>query len=461
MEFVQSERGKRKLIYDGYIYVKQKELANSVISYECEKRRHSNCKAKVKVFGNEVIDHVNEHTHAADICRPEVLFVREKIKSKAINTQETAQQIITQTVQSISEGASTQLPPVRHVRRAIRRYKQAASVPHPIPSNLTGMVIPSEYKMTADGEDFLLYDSGLSDQRMLVFSTAKNIRLLENSTDWFGDGTFKVVPELFYQLYTIHCLTSKRIIPCVYALLPNKQRATYQDLLQQLLTINPMLNPQSFLIDYEQAARSAIEEVFPNVTVKGCFFHLSQNIYRKVQSEGLQGKYQTDVNFALKIRMLPALAFIPSDEVVDAFETLQNTMPPEADPITDYFEDTYIGRTRRRNRRAPRFPVSMWNMYDRVVEDLPRTNNSLEGWHNHMQANITSFHPNIWKFLEVLKREQALTSVTINQVLAGHPAPPTRKRYQDLTGRIANIVQDYENRHVLDFLRGIAHNLQF
>lgn len=98
MEFVQSERGKRKLIYDGYIYVKQKELANCVISYECEKRRHSNSKSKVKVCGNEVVGHVNDHNHAADIHHPEVLFVRQEIKRKAINTQETAQQVITQTV---------------------------------------------------------------------------------------------------------------------------------------------------------------------------------------------------------------------------------------------------------------------------------------------------------------------------------------------------------------------------
>ncbi|XP_042212508.1 uncharacterized protein LOC121875325 [Homarus americanus] len=157
--------------------------------------------------------------------------------------------------------------------------------------------------------------------------------------------------------------------------------------------------------------------------------------------------------------MQPALAFIPQGEVIDAFEILQETMPPEADPAIDYFEDTYIGRQCRHYRRTPRFPVSMWNVYDRVDEDLPRTNNSLEGWHNHMQANITSFHPNIWKFLEVLKMEQALTSIAINQMIAEDPAPPKRKRYQDSTATIATIVEDFENHHVLDFLRGVAHNL--
>ncbi|XP_068246839.1 uncharacterized protein [Palaemon carinicauda] len=255
MEFVKGERGKMKLIYEGYIYVEQKELANNVTSYECEKHRHNNCKAKVKVCENEVVGYVNDHT------RREVLLVKQEIKAKSIATEETAQQIISQTVELISSGAATQLPPVRHIRRAIRRYKQAAGAPHPIPSNLADMVIPSEYKKTSSGEDFLLYDSGLNEQRILLFSPPTNISLLEKSDNWFGDGTFKIVPELFYQLYTIHCLTSERVIPCVYALLPNKRQAAYEDIHQQLLTINPRLNPKTFLIDFE--AFEKLQEMLP------------------------------------------------------------------------------------------------------------------------------------------------------------------------------------------------------
>lgn len=159
--------------------------------------------------------------------------------------------------------------------------------------------------------------------------------------------------------------------------------------------------------------------------------------------------------------MIPALAFVPQHDVINAFEILQEHLPSEADPIIDYFEDVYVGRVRRNRRGSPSFPISMWNMYDRVLEDLPRTNNSLEGWHNRLQSNISACHPNIWKFLQVLKKEQALNEVIINQMLAGQQGPPKRKKYQDLSTRITNLVRDYENRDVLDFLRGVAHNLQF
>ena len=49
MEFSFTERGTRKLIRNGYQYVKQKDLANGLRSWECIERRKGNCEAKVKL----------------------------------------------------------------------------------------------------------------------------------------------------------------------------------------------------------------------------------------------------------------------------------------------------------------------------------------------------------------------------------------------------------------------------
>ncbi len=45
------------------------------------------------------------------------------------------------------------------------------------------------------------------------------------------------------------------------------------------------------------------------------------------------------------------------------------------------------------------------------------------------------------------------------QYIAGQQPPVQRKVYLDTAQRIEDIVNDYENRNILDFLRGIAHNL--
>jgi hypothetical protein len=39
----------------------------------------------------------------------------------------------------------------------------------------------------------------------------------------------------------------------------------------------------------------------------------------------------------------------------------------------DYIEDTWIGRpTRGDRRRAPTFPIKIWNMFDIVKQGTPR-----------------------------------------------------------------------------------------
>jgi hypothetical protein len=56
---------------------------------------------------------------------------------------------------------------------------------------------------------------------------------------------------------------------------------------------------------------NAVKSEFPNTSINGCFFHLSQCIWHHLQEAGLQKNYIQDSEFALHIRMLPALAFVP------------------------------------------------------------------------------------------------------------------------------------------------------
>ena len=139
---------------------------------------------------------------------------------------------------------------------------------------------------------------------------------------------------------------------------------------------------------------------------------------------------------------------------------LSEDFPLDAQAVIDYFEDTYIGRLRHGgHRRIPLFELGLWNMYKQTLNDLPRTNNAVEGWHHSFQANVGAYHPNFWKFIDILKHEQNLTQVNIAQAQAGHQLEPQSRRYLDSNQRIKNIVQVYHNRGIMQYLRGLAYNI--
>ena len=59
--------------------------------------------------------------------------------------------------------------------------------------------------LTSKGETFLQFDLGVGDiNRIIMFATPKMLSILRTSQSWYADGTFKVAPQQFYQLYTIH-----------------------------------------------------------------------------------------------------------------------------------------------------------------------------------------------------------------------------------------------------------------
>ncbi|CAM2701180.1 unnamed protein product [Rotaria socialis] len=57
------------------------------------------------------------------------------------------------------------------------------------------------------------------------------------------DGTFKVTPSIFYQLYAVHVVYRNAVLPVVFALLPNKTQQTYRRLIDKLSEICPLWSP--------------------------------------------------------------------------------------------------------------------------------------------------------------------------------------------------------------------------
>ena len=105
MEFTTTEKGNRKLIHEGYTYVFEKNLANDVTSWECEKRRRGECKAKIKSdeAGN-FLERISDHTHAPSETKCEIVKVRANIKGQATETRGPAQVILGRELGGTSEA---------------------------------------------------------------------------------------------------------------------------------------------------------------------------------------------------------------------------------------------------------------------------------------------------------------------------------------------------------------------
>ncbi|CAM4830841.1 unnamed protein product [Rotaria magnacalcarata] len=247
-------------------------------------------------------------------------------------------------------------------------------------------------------------------------------------------------------MFTLHGLYKSQVIPLVYGLLVGKKTTDYDHFFRRIMDEDDF-DPETILSDFEAATIKSINSLFPNIVHKGCLFHFGQCIWRQIQSHGLQKKYQEDKSFHLGIKKLIALAFVPVLDVIKAFDLIADDFDDDADDFLGYFEKTWIGEPKKRGtgRKKPLFTIELWNVYDRTVANLPRSNNSIEGWHNAFAKRVAIVHPSVSKLTEKIRREQSKFELDIAQIRQGQEPKPKKLKYRKLDERIKRLVDDYHN----------------
>ena len=403
-----------------------------------------------------------DHSHPPNPVDIEKRKLENRVKELAGSTNNTPRRVVQDAVVGASQEVAAAVGSATNLREMVRRKRKRQDDHPPNPGNRADVVVPPNLRRTRDGRPFLLFDSGLGDgHRMLIFSTEELLQRLENAEVWMCDGTFKISPSLFYQLYTVHAVIRNNVLPCVFALLPSKAEPVYRSMWREIKTLNNDLSPRAIQIDFENAAMNALHHAFPRAEILGCYFHLGQSIWRSLQNHGLRNLYIEDPDVRTYTRMLIALAFLPVGEVGEAFEDLVEDIPEALIPLSDYFEDTYIGRRNRRGeRRAPRYPVAMWSVRSRQERGLPRTSNQLESWHNAMQGACQGQHPSIFRFIEHLQSEEALQNFNAAHLDQGRDLTQRMKKYQALNRRIQRVQENEPNLTRRQFLESISYNLE-
>ncbi|CAF4139622.1 unnamed protein product [Rotaria sp. Silwood2] len=75
------------------------------------------------------------------------------------------------------------------------------------------------------------------------------------------------------------------------------------------------------------------------------------------------------------------LAFVPVPDDLKAYPSMINDFDDEDCSLVDYFERVWVVYNANLGSRhsEPKFSLQLWKIYERGIQDLPRSNNAVDG----------------------------------------------------------------------------------
>uniref|UniRef100_A0A915DE67 Ubiquitinyl hydrolase 1 n=1 Tax=Ditylenchus dipsaci TaxID=166011 RepID=A0A915DE67_9BILA len=222
------------------------------------------------------------------------------------------------------------------------------------------------------------------------------------------DATYEVVPLLFGQLWIIYARLAHTYAPMVFVLMNRKLESSYRFVLEKLKKLREKISPLSIAVDFEKAEWNAFEEAI-----------------EIIRDHSEQSEYAEELCLFL-----------------------------------DYFEDTYVGRIKKRTeRKKPRYAIEKWSVHQLVKKNEPRTNNGIESFNGQLLRTMACSHPTVWKLLTAVLDELVLADQRVSSYWSGGSTPRRNNAYLQLSERLRKTVQRYSTQPKIEYLKSIAHNL--
>ena len=267
IEKLVTNRGNPGLIVDGFKFRKDNNFKNSKLWRCVEKTCSSRCKTELDDL--IILDGRLEHDHAEpDRRNIERQRVRQACERKAEDEpSERPSKLIIKEIEKIGVNELV-TQDITSVRQAM--YRQRRKLQPKLPTSRTETIETlKEYEVkSSNGEDMVYVSS--SETEIVMLTTKSNLQFLcQNDVPMFGDGTFQYCSKFFYQLYTLHAFRNGQYVPCVFFLLPRRNKECYIAMFQCLLDIctqeNLILNIEYLNLDFEYAAYEAARHFWPDV----------------------------------------------------------------------------------------------------------------------------------------------------------------------------------------------------
>jgi hypothetical protein len=256
---LKTNKGGVKLVLNDYEYRKKRENLNGRIIWKC-----CHCRVQLRTNGEPNYDDpvvLGIHTHESNPLTVNVLRCRQEMKQRIVDQPEAVSTLVyREKLLQLPMDVVALLPSKEVVGRALRHER--AKLRPPLPAIANDLQLAPYQTVTSANDRFLLVDDIFEGERVLIFATDLFLRLLCDAPLVFGDGTFRTVPHIFSQFFSVHFMYRNKLLPAVYALVRRKTQSTYSNILRVIRTAAAerglQFRPQYFLTDFETGLLSAI-----------------------------------------------------------------------------------------------------------------------------------------------------------------------------------------------------------
>ena len=226
LEWLVSSKGRGQAMIDLHLFRIIRRMSNGRAYWRCVQ---DHC-VVTAITEDQLLVRVNgEHSHPIDEARECRRLYLDQCKA-AIHANPTTPipLLVNQQNAAFLQSATTAASDSMHLPPSFQSiqsslYREKRRIIPPQPSLVTDLELSGAWSQTVDGRHFILADDA-EQGRIIVFGTRAFLARLcaGTNTTIFMDGTFRVTPSIFAQIYIVHCLFGRQMVAVAYGLLPDK-----------------------------------------------------------------------------------------------------------------------------------------------------------------------------------------------------------------------------------------------
>lgn len=205
IEVLASRRGRPLLTFNGNIFQFERDGLEKK-TWRCDQFQKCKCRCRLHTSDNlrnpELLRQVGSHNHEPKPIACDVKKVMTKIRQAASSSSIAPAQLIANEIRQMPAASQGHMPLAHNIKRGIRKVRGVTTGSLIVPSKREDIKLPDSFKITSNNENFLAFDSGSHADRIMIFSTARNLEFLSQCNVWLVDGTFKVRVIFCYVILT-------------------------------------------------------------------------------------------------------------------------------------------------------------------------------------------------------------------------------------------------------------------